>query len=221
MKTLSPLHTKRTIALPPAVEIMPNTSDKPKQETRRIFGVADGEWDEYMIFLFLERQRFVKLKELYKGSKLGISGIKTNEDASSLKLPPRYQCCDFSAGSFLSEMQKQHQSLPIPFQHDDQWKSGLDEATLTYLADLATVLNDRYSSQTRSSTPLHFLPLSSNTITPPSSPLLISVEVLDISPLSLDVQHEGRTNEVDLSDEEIMSLWSCTLPSDDDFDMLQ
>ncbi len=216
MKTVSPSHTKRTIAVPPDVEIMPSTSAY----------VADGEWDEYMIFLVLERQRFVKLKELYKGSKLGISGIRerTNKDAFSLKLPPRYQCRDFSAGSFLSEMQKQHQALPNPFQHDDQWKSGLDEATLTYLADLATVLNDRYSSsQTRSSTPLHFLPLSSNTITPPSTPLLISLEVLDISPLSLGVQHEGGTNEVDLSDEEIMSLWSCTLPSDDgvDFDMFQ
>ena len=128
MNIISPLHTKLIIAVPPVVEIMPITSNKRKPETRRLFGVADWECDERMIFLFLERQRFEKLKELYKGSKLRMSGIrkKENDDAISLKLPPRYQCLDFSAESFFSEMQKQHHPLPIPFQHDDQWKSGVD-----------------------------------------------------------------------------------------------
>lgn len=228
MNIISPLHTKQIIADVPDFKMQTMASDEQEQE-------IDGEvlscsrWDEYTLFRLLERQRILKLKGLYNDRRLGVPciGQKSYEGAFSLAVPPRYQCLDLAEiEGFFSQKHKQlHHYLSGPSQNQDngQWKSELDEATLLYLTDLAKALNNQHSSQTRSLTPLHFLPLSSNMITPPSTPLLISLEELDISPLSLDMQPEEGRNEVDLSDEEIMSLWSCTLPSDDgvDFDMFQ
>ena len=98
---------------------------------------------------------------------------------------------------------------------NDQWENGLDQTTMQYLVDLAKVLRDRCSSQTRSSTPRHFHSPSPATITPPSTPLILPLTELETCPLPLDIHADVRRNEVDLSDEEIRSLWKCALPSDD------
>lgn len=231
MNIISPLHTKRTLEVPSCYyEIMTTNRDDLEQGISCPVGFTDGDvkmddiksrWcDECMLFHMLERQRISKLKGLYKCSGgLGISDIGHQTDAFSLELPPRYQGLDQSAEWFF-----QQQYLSIPNKGNNEWKSGLDEATLRYLAELAKVLNERFSSQPRPSTPVHLLPPSLNTITPPSTPLLFSFEALGIiSPSSLDTDPEARRKEVDLSDEEIMSLWSCTLPSDDgvNFDMFE
>lgn len=213
-------------------ELMKLTSDEEEQEGSRSLDLEVGDlggdrWDEYMLFRLLERQRISKLKELYDGNELGTLDTRCNtqqEDAFSLKLPPRYQCINLSHDVFLSVMNMQLQELSISNKDpEQQWRSELDDATLRYIADLAKELNARHSTQTRSSTPVHFLPLNSTTVTPPSTPLLSSFDELEISPLSLDMPPESGRDEVDLTDEEIMLIWSCTLPSDDgvDFDMFQ
>jgi len=223
MNIISPLHTIRTLEVPPCCyEIMTTNRDDLEQGISCPVGFTDEDvkmddrksrWcDECMLFHMLERQRITKLKGLYKCSGgLGITDIGHKTDAFSLELPPRYQGLDLSAEWFF-----QQQYLSIPNEGNDEWKSGLDEATLRYLTELAKVLSDRFSSHPRPSTPVHLLPPSPITITPPSTPLLFSFEALGIiSPSSLDTNPEARKKEVDLSDEEIMSLWSCTLPSED------
>jgi hypothetical protein len=108
----------------------------------------------------------------------------------------------------------------------EQWTTGLDQVTQTFLSDTVNALKDQYfgTTQIRPSKP-PLMPLQGpTTITPHSTPLLPPLSSPPVSPEDsifsfLQEFPESRRDEVDMSDEEIISLWTHATPSVDGVDL--
>mmetsp|Transcript_18048 Transcript_18048/g.32726 ORF Transcript_18048/g.32726 Transcript_18048/m.32726 type:complete len:225 (+) Transcript_18048:167-841(+) len=176
--------------------------------------------NEYTLFLLLEKQRNMKLRELYHGK--SFANDQSHEDTLP-KFPTRYQCLNLSAQWLVLEINKQRRDLSLHSSTKEQWKA-LDHVTKTFLEDVVNILRERYngsSSQTRRSTPPCIPSLSPTAITPPSSPLTLPLAASEDSMLPQERYPGARRKEVDMSDDEIISLWNRAVPSVDtvDFDV--
>lgn len=193
--------------------------------------------NEYTLFLILERERVHKLRQLYQGKVPVVQKKHKQEDTALPKFPPRYQCLrDLSADWFVSELKKHKRVVSFRDSNKEHWTESLDQCTKTFLEDMVHILRDvledkerRSSSRSSSSNPLPCMPSlcsptnipnsdniksmnhrRSMTITPPASPLTLILPVSEDSLLPLE-QHarsdDARRKVVDMSDEEIMTLW--------------
>lgn len=99
-------------------------------------------FNEYTIFLLLEEERALRLKEVDEKShtKDMPSQIVANEVVGSVKLPPRYRDLDLSIEWFISRLDGPVNDSEASAQ---KWKQ-LDRATLTYLGYLTTKLRLEY-----------------------------------------------------------------------------
>ena len=180
--------------------------------------------DEYNLFLILEMQRNKNLKDLYRGNRPLVSK-KSRGDTTLLKFPPRYQCRDLTAEWIVSEMKRQRRDSSIHSPSKEQWTTGLDQVTKTFLSDTVNVLKDQYfgTTQIRPSNPPLMPSQGPTTITPHSTPLLSPLSSPPVAPEdSISFPHElpeSRRDEVDMSDEEIISLWTHATPSEDGVDL--
>lgn len=170
--------------------------------------------DEYTIFLMLEKERTAKLREVYRSSRLDFSksGRKSDSGDSKLpKFPPRYQCLDLPAEWFVSESNRVQQKT----QPTEDWNSELDQETKMFLQDMVNALRERYGCGSHAR--LSPLPFSATTITPPSSPLTLPYAPSEDSLLPIDLHDYSR--EVDMSDEDIRSLWTGSSEDGVEFDV--
>lgn len=183
-------------------------------------------FSEYTLFLILEEERNLKLKEVYH--KRCVSNLTSNEertcdndeeDTGLPAYPPRYQNLHFSVEWFISRLNNSRRPLPTKVS-SHAWKS-LDQITALFLQDIAGVLKDRYDENYQEachSTPVH-TPIffkRSMTVTPPVSPasrrpndgldaLLLAAE-LALPRLPL-LEESDAVGEVDMSDGEIRAMW--------------
>ncbi len=180
--------------------------------------------DVYNLFHILEMQRNKKLKELYCGNKPLVSK-KSQGDIALPKFPPRYQCLDLTAEWIALEMKGQRRDSSIRSRTKEQWKTGLDQVTKTFLLDAANILKDQYlgTTQIQPLTPPLMPSRSPTTITPQLSPLLLPLLSTSLSPVDsisvIDELAKSRSDEVDMSGEEIISLWIQATPSEDGVDL--
>ena len=194
--------------------------------------------NEYTLFLILERERVHKLRQLYQGKVPVVQKKHKQEDTALPKFPPRYQCLrDLSAEWFVSELMKHKRVVSFRDSTKEHWTDGLDQCTKAFLEDMVRILRDVLEDNERrssSSTPLPRMPSlcsptnipnsdniksmdhrRSMTITPPASPLTLilpaSEDSLSLLPLQQHVRSDdARRKVVDMSDDEIMTLWdSC------------
>ena len=178
----------------------------------------------FSIFIVLEKERNLKLKELYdqrfctsKSSFSSSTQQQSHQECNGAllpKLPPRYHNLEVSPELLLFKLRDQR-----PTSHVFGEYKSLDKVTKNFLHDTAKLLQsqceeDAIVSSQHYSFNLSSLPAavhrSSITITPPSSPSRIPRVTLtedkppDISLLKrpLDAIHE-----VDMTDEQIISLY--------------
>ena len=98
--------------------------------------------NEYTLFLLLEKQRNMKLRELYHGNRF--VALKKNGQSCEEKLPTfpaRYQCLDLSAQWLVVEINKQRRDLSLHSSTKEQWKA-LDHVTKTFLEDMVYILRE-------------------------------------------------------------------------------
>ena len=188
-------------------------------------------FNEYNLFLILEKHRISKLKELYHSKRFSLSKAAANDRTSKVdryegielpKLPPRYQHLDLPDDWFVSgsKMQRSHRKLHelISFQKlsinsSKEWKS-LDQLTKSFLKETVDILSERFSGNIESD---HFYQLSSHTGPMTSVPVLSTSHLFSPIPKETQQTKHGNDviNEVDMSDDEIMSIWNRSEPSDD------
>ncbi len=178
--------------------------------------------DEYNLFLILEMQRNKNLKDLYRGNR----PLVWRGDTTLPKFPPRYQRRDLTAEWIASETKRHQWDSFIHSPSKEQWTTGLDQVTQTFLYDTVNVLKDQYfgTTQIRPSKPPLMPSQGPTTITPHSTPLLPPLSSPPVSPEDsifsfLQEFPESRRDEVDMSDEEIISLWTHATPSVDGVDL--
>lgn len=191
-------------------------------------------FDEYSLFLMLEQERNLKLKEVYH--KRGVvvhdeESVSTSSHADlplGLIFPPRYYNLkkNFSLERFVAGLNSTRHPLPSKASATS-WKS-LDQMTLMFIRDLAAILRDQCTEnyEVNRHSPIICTPVlnRSMTITPiPSvSPqlrrpadglkaLLMASELVSFPPLPFPVdgslpRHQACQH-VDLSDQEIRSMW--------------
>eukprot|EP01083_Nonionella_stella_P167610 563793_1 len=81
--------------------------------------------NEYTLFLLLEKQRNIKLRELYHDS--GFATPKKSEqsyevDATLPKFPPRYMCLRHSVRGLLFDISRQRRDRSLHGSTKEQWK---------------------------------------------------------------------------------------------------
>lgn len=184
-------------------------------------------FDEYTLFLILEEQRNLKLKEVYH--KRGLNLVHDeDEDQRSVDVdlpnyPPRYHNLNYTAQWYISKLNGPRR--PIPTKASAQSWKNLDQMSLSFLRAMAAILRDRYNEnyQVDCHTPAatHALNNRSMTITPVISPpkrqldgleaLLLSSKVAFPSLPSLADTEESRQpsvcRNVDMKDDEIRAMW--------------
>mmetsp|Transcript_4620 Transcript_4620/g.8913 ORF Transcript_4620/g.8913 Transcript_4620/m.8913 type:complete len:287 (+) Transcript_4620:3-863(+) len=206
MSFVSPLQrSKPTISMHPRFHCNRAMNDKQSIEYLNV----------YTLFLILEKQRNMKLRELYH-SKSFVALKKNSQasheaDATLPTCPPRYQCIHLTAQGLVLEVNKLRRDLSLHISTKEQWKA-LDRTTKTFLEDTVNVLRylfDGSGSQTRCSTPPC---IPSRTITPHPSPHPLSLTVSEDSMLPQERHSEARRTEVNMSDDEIISLWNHAVP---------
>ena len=189
----------------------------------------------YALFELLEKQRNMKLKELYN-QRLDAFCPSTEQpqdecDVVSLpKLPPRYQNLKVSATWLMLKLRLQRPTLTM----QNEYKA-LDHVTKTFLDDTASVMQAYCEEQTIigslqtacadvcSSNPLPSIHRRrrSSIITPPSSPrrrvprITLDEEVSPFMSLSLLKSPSESVDEVDMTDEQIMSIYKNSEAVDD------
>lgn len=219
MNIISPsINPKLRISMPSQLSM--KDIDAPMMCTKKPF-------DEYTLFLILEKERNHKLKEVYH--KRGI--LVHDDDQESRRevadvlpnYPPRYHNLSFSAGWFISKLNSH--TRPIPTKASAQSWKNLDQLSLSFLKDVAAILRDRFSEnyQVECHTPAVTPILNrSMTITPVPSPprrpisgleaLLIASQVAFPPLPSLADTDESRQpsvcRDVDMNDDEIRAMWT-------------
>lgn len=162
--------------------------------------LRDEPFDEYQLFILLERQRNMKLRELYHDRSVAIPRMQNQ----LLKLPPRYQWLDLSdIGSFLNELLTKRRQNPSSATNKEQWKA-LDRTTKMFLEDMTHVLRELHNESGRI-TPPPPTTLNPTPITPLHSPSRIPSAASGSN--SAVPPEECVTREVNISDDEIYSLW--------------
>lgn len=175
--------------------------------------------NEFTLFQILERLRIRSLRELYHGGgSRRYSHSKTDNQADHVqeapelpKYPSRYQCLDLSPQWLVTETNKRRRDLSV---HDtsikDQFRT-LDQPTKMFLEDVVSILRNHSGNTTanRRPTPPCIPSLAPTPITPPASPLTLPLVASEDSELTTEVSHveDARRIEVDMTDEEILSLW--------------
>eukprot|EP00584_Thalassiosira_punctigera_P004729 CAMPEP_0172544814 /NCGR_PEP_ID=MMETSP1067-20121228/14883_1 /TAXON_ID=265564 ORGANISM="Thalassiosira punctigera, Strain Tpunct2005C2" /NCGR_SAMPLE_ID=MMETSP1067 /ASSEMBLY_ACC=CAM_ASM_000444 /LENGTH=170 /DNA_ID=CAMNT_0013331437 /DNA_START=376 /DNA_END=885 /DNA_ORIENTATION=+ len=161
----------------------------------------------------------MKLKELYH--RRSFAHLTENDQSHNLdtfpKRSPRYQCLDLSTKWIVSELNKHERALSLQSSTKEQWKT-LNCITKTFLEDMVNILRERYSgssSEAHRLTPSRIPSLNSNStaITPPPSPPTLPVAVSEDSVLPQERCPEIRRKEINMSDDEIISLWNGAAPS--------
>ena len=219
----------------PMLPFQVEADSKNTTASRMKFSVKDI--NAYTLFVVLEKERNMKLKELYR-QWLDASCPSTEQqqeecDAVSLpKLPPRYQNLNVSAKWLMMKLRLQRPTLTM----QNEYKA-LDHVTKTFLDDTASVMQAYCEEQTIigslqtacaevcSSNPLppmHRRRRRSSIITPPASPrsrrvprITLDEEVSPFLSLSLLKSPSESVDEVDLTDDQIMSLYDNSEASED------
>ncbi|KAL7477784.1 hypothetical protein ACHAW6_003581 [Cyclotella cf. meneghiniana] len=186
-------------------------------------------FNEYNLFLLLEQERNLKLKEVYQ-SKCMKTHVNYDEQVNNKydhgrnslpSYPPRYQNLHFPAEWFISKLKDPRRPLPTK-SSAQAWKS-LDQMSMMFLRDLSVVLIDRNNENyTESQVPADTPTFNRcTTVTPPASPsrrpndgidaLLWAAQVapppLPSLPDTYDSSKESTCREVDVSDYDIRGLW--------------
>lgn len=184
----------------------------------------------YALFHVLEKQRILELRELYRqrfdsprdnGSSSVQMQTQTPQEQHAVplpKLPPRYQHLKVSADWLMLQLRKQRPASRT----SDEYKA-LDNVTKTFLDDTVRVLLDEENAVINNfCSKLCFVPRSkrrsSIKITPPSSPRrLPRVTLTEEEPpvMSLSKPLSDSIHEVDLTDEQIMTIYESSEPSGD------
>jgi hypothetical protein len=191
----------------------------------------------YALFVVLEKQRNMKLKELYN-QRLDAFCPSTEQpqdecDTVSLpKLPPRYQNLKVSAKWLMLKLRMQRPTLTM----QNEYKT-LDHVTKTFLDDTASVMQAYCEEQTiigslqtacadvcySNQLPSMHKRRRSSIITPPSSPrsrrvprITLDEEVSPFLSLSLLKSPSESVDEVDLTDDQIMSIYKDSEGTDAD-----
>lgn len=182
----------------------------------------------YALFQVLEKHRISKLREIYRqcvdtpivntSSSMQEQKPQERYGVSLPKLPPRYQNFKVTADWLMLQLRKQRSTT----QAFEEYKA-LDNVTKTYLYDTVRVLQDELEENTiinNLCTNLcgKSMPRSSITITPPSSPrrsprVTLSQEEPPV--MSLLKPTSDSIHEVDLTDEQIISIYESSEPSED------
>eukprot|EP01083_Nonionella_stella_P120509 361155_1 len=216
MNIISPLQRKRhSLTMPSSLPLakLPMIRTTMCNDEQQLM----NDLDVYTIFVLLEKQRVNKLKELYQGKRFESKKCK---DITNLlpPFPPRYACLkDLSSEWLVSELKKNQRQRQTLIHKPAMELSTLDQVTKTFLEDAVNILQEEYgTSRNQSPSPSisihhlpHLNPLSSEadtpdrtTITPPSSPLSLSVVIKDC------ILTDDRRSEVDMADSEIVRLWN-------------
>jgi hypothetical protein len=190
----------------------------------------------YALFVVLEKERNMKLKELYRQrlDAFCSSTEQRQEECDAIvslpKLPPRYQNLNVSARWLMIKLRLQRPTLTM----QNEYKA-LDHVTKTFLDDTASVMQAYCEEQSIigslqttcadvcSSNPLPTMHKRrrSSIITPPSSPrrrvprITLDEEVSPFLSLSLFKSPSESVNEVDLTDDQIMSIYNDSEPVED------
>eukprot|EP00574_Skeletonema_japonicum_P009040 CAMPEP_0201716648 /NCGR_PEP_ID=MMETSP0593-20130828/2577_1 /ASSEMBLY_ACC=CAM_ASM_000672 /TAXON_ID=267983 /ORGANISM="Skeletonema japonicum, Strain CCMP2506" /LENGTH=199 /DNA_ID=CAMNT_0048206497 /DNA_START=138 /DNA_END=737 /DNA_ORIENTATION=- len=183
----------------------------------------------YALFQVLEKQRILELRELYcqrldAPSVNGSSSVQmqTSQEHSAVplpKLPPRYQHLKVTTDWLILQLRKQRPTS----QTFDEFKA-LDNVTKTFLDDTARVLLDEHEENAiinHFRSKLCFMPRSKRSsieITPPSSPVMLPrVTLTEEEPpvMSLSKPPSASIHEVDLTDEQIITIYESSEPSRD------
>ncbi len=183
----------------------------------------------YALFRVLEKQRILELRELYRqrldepsvyGSlSLQMKAPQEHSRVNLPKHPPRYQHLKVSADWLMLQLRKQRPASRT----SDEYKA-LDNVTKTFLDDTVRVLLDEQEENAiinsfRSK--LCFMPRtrrSSIKITPTSSPRrLPRVTLTEEEPpaICLPKPLSDSIQQVDLTDEQILTIYESSEPSGD------
>mmetsp|Transcript_25929 Transcript_25929/g.54625 ORF Transcript_25929/g.54625 Transcript_25929/m.54625 type:complete len:218 (+) Transcript_25929:58-711(+) len=175
--------------------------------------------DAFKLFVILENARFQKLKSLYLNKHVEAPiNCRYDDDKPVVgnkfqgidlpEFPPRYQHLDLPCDWFYSNRNVlSHQILK---RVKCEWKS-LDRVTKSFLEDVSEVIKGSLTNIIAEShnQNLHRRKLSHITVTPPTSPQLKKPQIcprgfprLQDIPVPL-----GGIEEVNMSDEEIITLW--------------
>lgn len=184
----------------------------------------------YAIFHVLEKQRILELRELYRqrldapsvngSSSVQVQTPQEHSRATLPKLPPRYQHLKVSTNWLMLQLRKQRPTSRT----SDEYRA-LDNVTKTFLDDTVRVLLDEQEENAiikNFCSKLCFMPRnkrrSSIKITPPSSPRRAPrVTLTEEEPpvMSLSKPLSDSIHEVDLTDEQIMTIYETSEPSGD------
>lgn len=215
-----------SIALFPALPFQV-LSTAESQSSKSMICPEKNRINAYALFLVLEKQRNLKLRELYR-QRLDVCSVDkcTDEqhehyEVSLPKLPPRYQNLKVSVDWLMLKLRKQRPTS----KHSNEYKA-LDNVTKTFLDDTVRVLQDQCEEDDIINNvcsridfcPTPMMPRSSITVTPPSSPRRLPRITLseEDNPLkSLSRSPSDSIHEVDLTDEQIMSIYEISEPSGD------
>jgi hypothetical protein len=186
----------------------------------------------FALFLVLEKQRNLKLRQLYRQRFDASSVDESSQSTQNQKhqehygvslptFPPRYQNLEVSPDWLMIKLRKQRPTS----QALNEYKA-LDNVTKTFLEDTVRVLQDQcvedaiINNLCSTSCNMRSMNRSSITITPPSSPLRLPRATLTLTEeeppsISLSKSPSDSIHEVDLSDEQIMSLYEISESSGD------
>ena len=232
MQIISPSPSTPT-KLPITSFSMPPTKHREATTTHEKNPSVSCSFDEYSLFLILEQERNLKLKEVYHKRGFVVhdeESVSTSAHSDlplGLIFPPRYYNLkkNFSLERFVARLNSTRRPLPTKASATS-WKS-LDQMTLMFIRDLAAILRDQCTEnyEVNRHSPVCTPVLNrSMTITPiPSvSPqlrrpadglkaLLMASELVSFPPLPFPVdgslpRHQACQH-VDLSDQEIRSMW--------------
>ncbi len=196
-----------------------NNSNSFEDSTMSVMQSTKNQVDAFKLFIVLENARFQKLKSLYRNKHLDnpicqseddkhIKGYHGFQDFDFPEFPPRYQQLDLPCDWFNSNHSVLSPQLLTRVKRE--WKS-LDRLTKLFLEDASEIIRD---SHTNIIPELHYQNLhrrksSHITVTPPTSP---QVKKPLICPQGVEGLHNiqvplGGIEEVDMSDEDIITLW--------------
>ena len=182
----------------------------------------------YALLQVLEKQRISKLREVYRrrldapivngSSSMQEQKCQGCSEVALPNFPPRYQNLKISSDWLMLQLRKQRPTS----QAFDEYKA-LDNVTKTFLDDTVQVLQDELEEDAIiNNLCSNLCGRSTNrrsiTITPPSSPrILPRVTLSDEEPpaLSLLKPPSYTIHEVDLTDEQIISIYESSEPSVD------
>jgi hypothetical protein len=184
-------------------------------------------FNEYTIFMLLEQERNLKLKEVYHNqgdlniAHHGKKPISKKQWSGLPSYPPRYHNLMLPIEWFISRLNNPRRPSPTKASADS-FKS-LDQISVSFLRDVAAILRERYSEnyQQECNSPMATPNFNrSMTVTPVPSPqrrpanglealLMASEMTFPRLPLvDTDDSRQPSVSKVDMSDGEIRAMWT-------------